>query len=77
MIARHDLKNETVKERSSFAIVPDCASKLSSFPRVSFAVAMGDAMYESENSNVPVNKNLCMKMITSVSLVLVVDYPPP
>ena len=57
LIARHDLKNEAVQERSSFAIVPDCVSKLSSFPRVSFAVAMGDVMYVSENSGVPVNKS--------------------
>ena len=56
LIARHDLKNEAAGEISFSAIVPHWVSKLSSFPRVSFAVTMGEAMYESEKSGVPVNR---------------------
>ena len=56
LIARQDLKNEAVDAMSFSAIVPDWVSKLSSFPRISFAVAIGDVMYESEKSGVPVNK---------------------
>ena len=56
LIARHDLKNEAAGEISFSGIVPHCVSKFSSFPRISFAVTMGEATYESEKSGVPVNK---------------------
>lgn len=56
LIARHDLKNEAAGEISFSDIFPHSVSNISSFPRVSFAVTMGEATYESEKSGVPVNK---------------------
>ena len=56
LIIRHDLKNEAAGGISFSGIFPHSLSKRSSLLIVSFAVVMGEAMYESEKSGVPVNR---------------------
>ena len=56
LIIRHDLRNEAAGGTSFSGIFPHSVSKRSSFLIVSFAVAMGEAIYESEKSGVPVNR---------------------